>query len=513
MSHTRNTQNTNIKTIAIAGGGTAGWMTAAALSRMLQPQNVKIVLVESEQIGTIGVGEATIPDVANFNRMLGIDEPTFMRATKATFKLGIEFTDWGRLGDRYFHPFGTHGVDMNGIDFHQYWLHAQSTGSKELLEDYSMCAIAAKRGKFILPDANPRSVTSHLRYAYHFDATQYALFLRDYAEKRGVVRREGKINDVLQDSLSGNLTGLRLENGETISADFFFDCTGFHASLIEKTLNVPFKDWSHWLPCNSAQAVASERTEPLLPYTKSTAKKAGWQWRIPTQHRTGNGHIYCSDFISDEQANQVLLDGLDAKPLGDARTIRFKTGCREQFWVRNCIAMGLSSGFLEPLESTSIYLIQQGISRFISLYPSSNASQVVQNEYNRLMSREFEQVRDFIILHYKSTMRDDSDFWRYCKDMSIPDSLQHKIDLFKAAGRVFRDDGELFTRPSWIAVLIGQNVFPDTNEPILSDIPASDIQQSLSSMSQAMQKAAGTMPSHAEFIERYTRAKPNTNGS
>ena len=493
----------NLKSIAIIGGGTAGWMAAAALSKMLLPENVKITLVESEQIGTIGVGEATIPDIANFNLMLGIKERDFLAATKGTFKLGIEFRDWGKLGDSYFHPFGGHGVDMNGIDFHQYWLHSKLNGNAAKLEDYSICAIAANQAKFILPDNNPKSVLSHLRYAYHFDATAYAAFLRDYAEERGIIRVEGKIKHVTTHQDSGNIKGVILEDGRIIEADFFFDCSGFKALLLDKTLGVKFKDWSHWLPCNRAQAVACERIEPLPPYTVSTAKKAGWQWRIPTQHRTGNGHIYCSDFISDDEANQVLLAGLDAKPLGEARTIDFKTGCREQFWMKNCIALGLSGGFLEPLESTSIFLIQQGIVRFIGLYPDGKLSSILQNEYNRLMTREFTQVRDFIILHYHATQRDDSPFWNYCRTMPIPDSLQHKIELFRAGGRVFRDDQELFSKASWTAVMLGQHIEPEVYEPILSGIPVSDIQRSLDSMNSAMKQAVSRLPTHGEFIHQY----------
>jgi tryptophan halogenase len=497
-------ENNNIRTLAIIGGGTAGWMTAAALSRMLLPQNVVIKLIESEQIGTVGVGEATIPDIANFNLMLGINEQEFLAATKGTFKLGIEFRDWGKLGDKYFHPFGGHGVDMNGIDFHQYWLHSKQHGNTAKLEDYSICSAAAKQAKFILPDNNPKSVLSHLRYAYHFDATAYAAFLRKYAEQRGVKRIEGKIENVTMHKDTGNIQSVTLDDGQIVEADFFIDCSGFKALLLDKTLGVKFKDWSHWLPCNRAQAVASERTEPLIPFTISTAKSAGWQWRIPTQHRTGNGHIYSSDFITDDEANQVLLDGLDAKPLGDARTIHFQTGCREQFWVKNCVGIGLSAGFLEPLESTSIFLIQQGIARFISLYPDGSPSEVIQNEYNRLMTREFTQVRDFIILHYKATERDDSPFWNYCRTMKIPESLEHKINLFKAGGRVFRDDQELFSKPSWIAVMLGQNIEPKVFEPILSGIPISDIQRSLDSMNNAMMQAVSRLPSHSEFIHKYT---------
>jgi tryptophan halogenase len=500
----KNTQSNQIKRIIVAGGGTAGWMTAAALARMLDTQQVEVILVESDDIGTVGVGEATIPDIANFNGMLGINEAEFLKASKGTFKLGIEFSDWGKLGDKYFHPFGTHGVDMNGIDFHQYWLYSRQAGNSAPIEDYSMCALSAKQMKFALPNDNPRSPLSQLRYAYHFDASAYAAFLRKYAQQRGVQRIEGKIEHIDLNAESGNIEKLVLSDKQEIQADFFIDCTGFRSQLLGKTLGVEYNDWSHWLPCNSAQAIPTERVGELYPYTKSMAKAAGWQWRIPTQTRTGNGHIYCTDFIDDQQANDILMQGLDAKPLADARTIRFQTGCRKKFWYKNCVAIGLSSGFLEPLESTSIFLIQQGISRFISLYPSLNPPQKVLDEYNRLMTREFHQVRDFIILHYKATQRTDSPFWNYCREMSIPDSLQHKMELFQKVGRMFRDDQELFTIPSWVAVMMGQNIYPETADPLLSGVSIEEINKSLNSITSAMKNTVNQMPSHAEFIQRYT---------
>ncbi|NNC37236.1 MAG: tryptophan 7-halogenase [Hyphomonadaceae bacterium] len=492
-----------IKSIVILGGGSAGWMTAAALSSMLHPKDVKITLIESEQIGTIGVGEATIPDVINFNRLLGIPEDEFMKATNATFKLGIEFNNWGRKGDSYFHPFGVHGADMQGIDFHQYWLHLNKLGNGARLHDFSLGFVASQKNKFSLPNNDPRSVLSTLRYAYHFDATRYALFLRDYAEKRGVVRVEGKVKNVSTSSESGNIETLHLEFGEDISGEFFFDCTGFRSLLLSKTLGVKFVDWTHWLPCNSAQAIACEQSGPLLPYTKATAKDAGWQWRIPTQHRTGNGHIYSSEFMTDENAGASLLADLDGAPIGTPRQLRFTTGCREKFWEKNCIAVGLSSGFLEPLESTSIYLIQMGISRFISLYPDSSLSPVVRDEYNTQMRLLFDHVRDFIILHYSATERDDTPFWEYCKNMSIPDSLTRKIELFKEAGRVFRYEDELFAKTSWSAVFVGQNIVPRTVDPIVSTLPPSQVQKSLLSMQSAMNAATDKMPTHKQFIDKY----------
>ncbi len=495
-----------LKEIVIVGGGSAGWMTAAALSSLLDPKDVSITLVESDEIGAIGVGEATIPDILNFNRILGVREDEFMKATQATFKLGIEFVDWGRKGDVYFHPFGQHGVDMKGIDFHQFWMHSRAGGNERPIQQYSLCAVAAKQNKFALPDPDPRSVLSQLRYAYHFDATLYARFLRQYAETRGVRRVEGKIEQVLQTPETGFIAGLKLENGETVSGEFFFDCTGFRALLSEKTLGVPLVDWRHWLPCDSALAVACRHSGPLTPHTRSTAKTAGWQWRIPTQHRTGNGHIYCREFISDDEAASVLLEGLDGEALGSPRQLRFTTGHRKEFWSKNCVAIGLSAGFLEPLESTSIYLIQEGISRFISLFPNATLPQVVRDEYNRHMRTEFEQVRDFIILHYYATQRDDSPFWTYCRTMDIPDSLKGKIELFREAGRVFRYEEELFTRPSWVAVFLGQHIVPQSHDPIVSTLPYGEVTHSIESMRTAMESAAARMPTHEEFLARYCPA-------
>ena len=492
-----------IKDIVIVGGGSAGWMTAAALSSLLDPKTVSLTLVESDEIGAIGVGEATIPDIINFNRILGIPESEFMKATHATFKLGIEFVDWGKKGDVYFHPFGQHGADMRGIDFHQFWMHNRAAGSTPSIQEYSLCAVAGKQNKFALPEPDPRSVLSQIRYAYHFDAALYARFLRQYAEARGVRRVEGKIAEVEQDPETGFVSGLKLENGQAVGGEFFFDCTGFRALLTEKTLGVPLVDWRHWLPCDSALAVPSRHSGPLTPYTRSTRKSAGWQWRIPTQHRTGNGHIYCREFMGDDEAASVLLDGLDGEALASPRPIRFTTGHRREFWTKNCIAIGLSSGFLEPLESTSIYLIQEGISRFISLFPNATLPQVVRDEYNRHMRTEFEQVRDFIVLHYWANQGDDSPFWRHCASMDLPDSLKHKIELFREQGRIFRYDEELFTRPSWVAVFLGQNVTPRSYDPIVSTLPHDEVASSLESMRQAMKAAAARMPTHEEFIARY----------
>lgn len=495
-----------LRRIVIVGGGSAGWMTAAALSSLLDPREVSVTVVESDAIGTVGVGEATIPDILNFNMMLGVSEADFMKATDATFKLGIEFVDWARLGDRYIHPFGQHGADMQGIDFHQYWLRARADGDPAPIEAYSLCALAAKAGRFALPDPNPRSVGSQIRYAYHFDATRYAGFLRAYAEARGVRRVEGVVADVGVDPETGYVTHLDLEGERRIEGDFFFDCTGFRALLTGQTYGVGFTDWSRWLPCDRALAVPTPHVGPPSPYTRSTARGAGWQWRIPTQRRVGNGHLYASAFLSDDEATSILLDNLEAPPLADPRPIRFTAGHRDAFWTGNTIAIGLSAGFLEPLESTSIYLIQEGISRFISLFPRADIPDILRTEYNNHMRTEFEQVRDFIILHYAATMRDDTPFWNHCRTMTLPDTLNHKIELFRRTGRVFRYNDELFARPSWVAVMLGQGIVPEACDPIVATLPAGDIARSLASMRGAMTAAVQAMPTHEAFLSRYCPA-------
>ncbi len=495
--------NKHIRSIVIVGGGSAGWMTAAALSRMLNPDNVKITLIESDQIGTVGVGEATIPDILNFNAILGIGEQEFMKATNATFKLGIEFKNWGKIGDSYFHPFGNHGADMMGIDFHQFWLNTRANGNPKPIWEYSICAMAGYANKFALPGSDPRSVQSQLRYAYHFDATLYAKFLRKYSEQNGVNRMEGKVKHVQTHLQNGNIKSLQLESGAVIDGDFFFDCTGFRALLLSQTLGVEFEDWSHWLPCDTAQAVACELEGPLTPYTISTAKQAGWQWRIPTQNRIGNGHIYAREFLSDEDAQQSLLDDLESPPMSDPKLIKFRTGCQKSFWEKNCVAIGLSAGFLEPLESTSIYLIQMGISRFISLFPDGSLSPVIRDEYNRQLRQLFVQVRDFIILHYYATDRDDSEFWNYCRNMSVPHSLQEKIEIFKEGGRVFRYEDDLFSQPSWVAVMLGQNIYPRVVDPIVAGIQSEQVRNSLISMERSIESAVKNMPTHEQFLSQY----------
>ena len=492
-----------LKQLVIVGGGAAGWMTAAALSRLLKPNEVSITLVESDEIGIIGVGEATIPDMLQFNLFLGVPEAELMRATQATFKLGIEFVDWSHKGARYFHPFGFHGVDIDGVDFHQHWLHCRENGHAHSIGDYCLTELLARSGKFAFPDLRVAGApASYLRYAYHFDATLYASFLRHYAEKRGVKRVEGKVVEVLRAPESGDLTGIRLASGQVVTGEFFFDCSGFRSLLLGTSLEVPWVDWKHWLPCDRALAVAAQHDGPTRPYTRSTAKTAGWQWNIPTRNRTGNGHIYSSEFMNEDEATATLIDGLAAPMIGSPRLIRFATGHRQRFWEKNCVAIGLSSGFLEPLESTSLYLIRQGISRFIALYPDASVSPVLRDEYNRWMQRDFEQVRDLLVVHYHVNTREEA-FWRYCRNMSIPESLQRRLALFAEGGRFLRNEGELFPNASWVAVLLGQNVIPRVVDPVISGTPAAEIEAKLRMLRVAMQQFVDAQQPHDLALKNY----------
>ncbi|MGB3722404.1 MAG: tryptophan halogenase family protein [Pacificimonas sp.] len=504
MTAIRTGQENAIRKIAIIGGGTAGWMAAAALSRMFGGTAVEIELVESDAIGTVGVGEATIPNIAQFNAMLGLDEADFMAKTHGTFKLGIEFVDWGRKGERYLHPFGNHGVDMDGIAFHQY--HRAGGGDFGAIQNFSLSALAAKADKFSHPAPNPRNIRSQIGYAYHFDATKYAAYLRAYAENGGVKRIEGKVVSVQQDGESGFVTDVTLESGASVAADLFIDCSGFRALLIGDTLEVDYQDWSRWLPCDSALAVPTESSGSTPPYTRATAHDAGWQWKIPTQKRTGNGNVYASGFTTDEAARDTLIANLDGEMLAEPRQLRFTTGKRTRLWEKNVVALGLSGGFLEPLESTSIYLIQAGISRLLSLFPDRGMSAVDRDEYNRLMDTEFAQIRDFLILHYHATARDDSAFWNHVRTMSVPDSLNRKIELFREGGRFFRYDGDLFTVTSWVAVFLGQGIVPKRYDPIVAAMPPDRVRESLASMRAAMKKAVETMPSHDDYLRKYCPA-------
>ena len=492
-----------IRSVVIVGGGSAGWMTAAALANYLQ-KDCKITLIESDEIGIVGVGEATIPPIKVFNQGLGIDENEMLKRTKGTFKLGIQFVDWAKQGHNYFHPFGTYGRPFDLVNFHHYWIDAHKRGLAGNLDDYCMAWAAVSRGKFNRPAPDERNVLSTYEYAYHFDASLYGRYLREYSEARGVARLEGKIVAVHQNGLSGFVESVQMENGNLVEGDLFVDCSGFRALLIEGALKTGYEDWSHWLPCDRALAVPCELGDPT-PYTQSTAKSAGWQWRIPLQHRTGNGHVYCSSYISDDEAAQTLLAGLDTPPLGDPRPVRFLAGRRKQTWSKNVVSIGLSSGFLEPLESTSLHLIQAGISKLLAFFPNRDFDPLGIDEFNRVAYGEVERIRDFIILHYCLTTRDDSELWRYCANMSIPETLQLKIDHFRRQGRLLIRELDLFGNASWLAVQIGQFNFPERLDAIM-DYRTVDAVGYLAKLRTAMAAAGEAMPTHQAYIDRFCKA-------
>jgi tryptophan halogenase len=489
-----------IRSIAIIGGGSAGWMTAATLSKILGTQFASVTLVESEEIGIIGVGEATIPQMATFNRMLGIEEDDFVRRTKGSFKLGIQFVNWGRKGHTYFHPFGGYGLNMEGVSFHSFYLRMMQQGEAPSPDPWSIEATAGLQNKFMRPFDAGNSPLSNIAYAYHFDAGLYARYLRSYAEERGVVRQEGKVVDVSLRGEDGFIEAVTLDDGRRIEADFFIDCSGFRGLLIEGALKCGYEDWSNWLPCNRAVAVPCEGVEEITPYTRSTAREAGWQWRIPLQHRTGNGYVYSNAHISDEEATRTLLANLDGKPLADPRIVPFLTGHRKKFWHKNCLAVGLAAGFIEPLESTALWLIQSGISRLMTMFPDRDFAQPDIDRYNRILTTEYEEIRDFLVLHYKATERDDTPFWDRCRNMDVPDRLQEKLGVFLHNGRTFRDNGELFNDTSWFAVMLGQLLKPKSYDPVADILPLDETRRRLEHIKSAVAKSAEYMPGHRQFI-------------
>ena len=501
-------QASNVQKVVIVGGGTAGWMTASLLVKLLG-KSIEIVLVESDKIGIVGVGEASIPPIANFNQAIGVTEQAFINATKATIKLGIEFNGWYNKNDSYMHAFGTIGKNFPFCDFHHFWLkHQQQLNGNQGIQtsnfwQYSLNYQAAKQGKFAPLKQIPHTNLSGIAHAYHFDAGLYAQFLSKHAQSQGVKRIEGIVEDISCNKNSGFISQLSMDDGQIVEGDLFVDCTGLAALLIEKTLNTGFEDWSHWLPCNSAIAVPSENTKPAIaPYTRSTARSVGWQWHIPLQHRTGNGLVYSDRYLSDDDAKTMLLEQVQGKLLAEPRVIKFKTGRRRQAWHKNVVSIGLSSGFLEPLESTSIHLIQTAAIRLLKFFPHSGISQHAIDEYNRLSKIEFEGIRDFIILHYKLNNRDDSDFWRMCQRMNVPESLSRKMALFKAIGKANCGTDDLFTEMAWQQVMIGQGCVPKDHHPLVDGLSAEQLKELMESLDTLVMKTVEKLPSHETFLQK-----------
>ncbi|QJR80658.1 tryptophan 7-halogenase [Alteromonas pelagimontana] len=481
--------------VVIAGGGTAGWMAAAAMTRTLGKQ-VDVTLIESSDIGTVGVGEATIPTLVFFHKLLKVSEQEFMAATQATFKLGINFENWKEVNQNYLHAFGVTGKDCWAAGFQHFWLKGLQQGLSTDFGDYCLERVAAEAGKFAhLPN-------NGLNYAYHLDASLYAKFLRNLAEKEGLRRIDAKIQQVFTREDNGYIESVLLDDGQKIEGDLFIDCTGFRGLLIEQTLHTGYEDWSHWLPCDKAIAVQTEAQASPIPYTRSIAHEAGWQWRIPLQHRVGNGLVYCSRYWSDDEAMSTLLNNIEGTPLNEPRVIPFRTGRRLKQWNKNCVALGLASGFLEPLESTSIHLIQQGIVRLLRMFPHTEIQQTDVEEYNRQTDFDVEHIRDFIILHYHVTERKDSPFWRHCRQMEVPTSLAHRIKLFKETGRIFREANELFD-DSWQQVMIGQGLMPASYHPIVDNMSREELTHLLSQIRNNITRTVERLPTHEQYLKQY----------
>lgn len=495
-----------IKNIVIVGGGSAGWMAAATFARFLKNNYTSITLVESEEIGIVGVGEATIPQMQIFNKSLGLDEDEFVKKTQATFKLGIEFVNWGAQGESYIHAFGDVGKNMEGLQFYFYWLKMFKQGKADDLAEYTLNCVAARNGKFMRSIDAGNSPLSNIAYAFHFDAALYAKYLREFSEQRGVKRKEGKIVETQLHADNGFIKSVVLESGECIEGDLFIDCSGFRGLLIEEALKTGYEDWSHLLLCDRAVAVPCASVGEPIPYTRASAHSAGWQWRIPLQHRIGNGHVFCSKYISDDEATAILMNNLDGEALAEPRLLKFTTGKRKLFWNKNCVALGLASGFMEPLESTSLYLVQVGIAKLMALFPSKDFEQVDIDEYNRQSDFEYEKIRDFLILHYHATRRQDSDFWNTCRTMTVPDSLKRKMALFQSSGRIFREQEELFNETSWLEVFHGQGVHARAYHPLVDIMQENDIRKRLEEVKSVIKASVDYMPSHAEFIARHCTA-------
>jgi tryptophan halogenase len=495
--------------IVIVGGGTAGWMTAAALARFCLPTSA-VTLIESDEIGTIGVGEATIPAIRNFNNALGIDEAEFLAACGGTYKLGIAFEGWGKPDEGYVHAFGLVGRGLGLLPFHHYWLRGRALGMAKPLGHYVLNTVALAQDRFAHVERAQDSSLPPMPYAFHFDAGLYARYLRRFAEVRGVARQEGRIVAVQRNPESDDISAVLLANGTRVAGDLFVDCSGFRGLLIEQELEAGFEDWSRWLRCDTAVAVPCASVTPLTPYTRSTARRAGWQWRIPLQHRIGNGHVFCSEHVSEDEATAVLLANLDGEALAEPRTVRFRTGRRLKCWVRNVVAIGLSSGFIEPLESTSIHLIQTGINRLLDLLPAGKVSEAARDEYNRRSRFEMERLRDFVILHYHANQRTGEPFWDAVRTMDIPDTLQRKISLFRDTATVFREGDELFDIPGWVQVMIGQEILPREWHPIASQVAPDKLRDFLTLTERAYLQDAARMPEHAAYLAKFAPMKMET---
>jgi tryptophan halogenase len=487
-----------LENVVIVGGGTAGWMTAAALARLI-PAGTAVTLVESDAIGTVGVGEATIPSIRQFNALLGIEEDALLAKTRGTIKLGIEFVGWTGDASRYFHPFGEHGIDLDGISFYALWRRLEEAGAVDDLQTYNINAVAARKGRFDRTVPGGAPLRSRLVHAYHLDASLYARFLRDYATQRGVLRIEGKVNDVSLRPLDGFVESLTLEGGRKIAGDLFIDCSGFAGLLIGGALKGGFTDWSHWLPCDRAIAVPTGGSPSLPPFTQATARSAGWQWRIPLQHRYGNGLVYSSAHLDHADALDLLLANLDGAPLAEPRTLGFTTGMRDRPWSKNCVAIGLSAGFLEPLESTSIHLIQTGISRLLACFPDRRWMDVDRRAFNEASRREFELVRDLLILHYVKNARPEP-FWQAAREMAVPSSLEQRLAMFQRRGRVHVKADELFSEASWLSILLGQGARSEGWDTVADGADLLSLQAIFARMRDAISDVVDDMPTHQSYL-------------